>query len=162
MKSRMRSRKTTPFRWSYSCWTMRASKPVAVKLERLPLAVEPLHLHLRMARHQAPQIGDRQAPLPVVAHLARPRRHQRVDHHRQRDLRRTRRLVDEELHRHAHLRRGQPHPVLVAHALHHVVDQRLERRVGDELPRDRLRRRAQRRVAEAEDRDQSHDGGIIA
>src|SRR3954449_2677509 len=120
-------------------------------VERTPVAVEPLHPHLGMARHQAPQVGDREAPLPVVRHLAGLGGDQGVDHHVQRDLRRARRLVDEDLQLLAHLGRGETHAMRGVHRLHHAVDQTLDLGPREQGRRQRLRRGAQRGVTEADD-----------
>ena len=125
-------------------------------VERTPVAVEPLHPHLRMPRHQPAQVGDGQAPLPVVGQLPGLRGDHGVDDHVQRDLRRAGRLVDEDLGLLAHLRRGEPHAVGFVHRLDHVVDQRLELRLADPLRRNGEGRRAEGGVAEADDGSQGH------
>src|SRR5207253_222500 len=58
------------------------------ELDGVARAIEAFEPHRRVARGHAPHVGHREAALPAVFRLLRHRRHDRIDDHGQRDLRR--------------------------------------------------------------------------
>ena len=121
-----------PSRWSHSCCTTRAWKPVASRSMRIALRVEARVADARPARHHAAQAGHRQAAFPAVLELVGERRDHRIDElgvrHRL-GVGIARVALDAEDHhaqRHADLRRGEPGAVLRLHRVAHVGQQRVQ------------------------------------
>src|SRR6058998_2106224 len=104
------------------------------EVHRLPLAVQALQAHGRVAGHHAAHVGDREAALPALLHFVRERRDDRIDDHHQGHRGRVRvarvpeHLDDGDLLGRVYLVRRQPGPVVLAHRLHHVVDESLDLR----------------------------------
>ena len=66
----IRSKNSTPFRWSFSCWTTRAGKLFELHVDGLAVAIEAPHAHAAVARHLAADIRDAQAAFPVLDEIA--------------------------------------------------------------------------------------------
>ena len=111
-------------------------------------------------RNAPADVGNAQAALPVLDHLAADNRNLRVD-----DGNRFGRLVivrrieagDEQPHVLVHLWSRQPHPVILRHRFQHIVDELLYERALDVGFLDEARFRTQDRVAHARDLQDGHN-----
>ena len=144
-----RSRKSTPSRWSVSCWHAAGHQAGADELDRVAVLVEALGDDVLPALGVEVDARDRQAALRAVLLLLVGEVQHRVDQVADD-------VVDvegEHPQADAELRRGQAGAALVEHRLGQVRDQPAQLLVEVD---DRLGRRAQHRVAEQADRLDGH------
>src|SRR3989441_654664 len=117
----------------------------------------------RVAGHDAPHVGNRQAALPAVFHLVCQRRDDGIDDHGERDLGRVGiariglDLDDRDLLEDVDLVGGESGPVVLAHRLDQVVDELLGLGGQNFFRGERSCRLSQDRMPESGDLQNGHD-----
>ena len=124
---RVRSRISTPSRWSISCWITRASRPGRLDSERRAGLVAGAHPHVDRPLDLDADAGEREAALLHRLELVAPALELRVDEHGERRVGLD--AVDEHAVHHAELGGGEADPERVVHQLAHALDLVGERRV---------------------------------